>query len=241
MDRPSSTDNRPLLDGDDAETSSSIPDAPSPPSSSSPTRTLLQRNQWIGLALASGACAAMNGVFAKLTTTELTTRLSHVVARIVGLDAAGAAVEVVVRGTFFVLNLVFNGVMWTLFTRALKAGHSATQVSIMNTSANFVLTALLGLVIFSESLPPLWWAGAALLVAGNVVIGRKDEGQGNAQAESSTAASRAAEADEAAVAATTVSAAAATAGASHASAAIETEAETSPLKGRRASRRLAAE
>lgn len=76
---------------------------------------------------------------------------------------------------FFGLNLVFNGIMWTLFTQALAKGHSTTQVSIMNTSSNFVITAMLGLVIFSESLPPLWWAGAALLVAGNVIIGSKDE------------------------------------------------------------------
>ena len=40
-----------------------------------------------------------------------------------------------------------------------------------------MLTALLGLIIFSESLPPLWWAGASLLVVGNVVIGRRDEGE----------------------------------------------------------------
>jgi drug/metabolite transporter (DMT)-like permease len=65
--------------------------------------------------------------------------------------------------------------MWTLFTKALARGTSTTQVSIMNTSANFVITALLGLVIFSESLPPLWWLGAAMLVAGNVIIGRKGE------------------------------------------------------------------
>lgn len=65
--------------------------------------------------------------------------------------------------------------MWTLFTQALARGHSTTQVSIMNTSTNFVITALLGLAIFSESLPPLWWVGASLLVAGNVIIGRKDE------------------------------------------------------------------
>lgn len=65
--------------------------------------------------------------------------------------------------------------MWTLFTAALAKGTSTTQVSIMNTSTNFVLTALLGLLIFSEALPPLWWAGAALLVAGNVIVGRKDE------------------------------------------------------------------
>lgn len=65
--------------------------------------------------------------------------------------------------------------MWTLFTKALARGTSTTQVSIINTSTNFMVTALLGFVIFSESLPPLWWAGAALLVAGNVVVGSKDE------------------------------------------------------------------
>lgn len=65
--------------------------------------------------------------------------------------------------------------MWTLFTAALAKGTSTTQVSIINTSTNFVLTALLGLAIFSEALPPLWWAGAAMLVAGNVIVGRKDE------------------------------------------------------------------
>lgn len=40
-----------------------------------------------------------------------------------------------------------------------------------------MLTALLGLAIFRESLPPLWWVGAALLVVGNVVIGRREEGE----------------------------------------------------------------
>jgi len=65
--------------------------------------------------------------------------------------------------------------MWTLFTAALAKGTSTTQVSIINTSTNFVLTALLGLAIFSEALPPLWWAGAAMLVAGNVIVGHKDE------------------------------------------------------------------
>lgn len=53
----------------------------------------------------------------------------------------------------------------------------------MNTSANFVLTAILGFAIFSEALPPLWWLGAALLVAGNVIIGRKDESKEEAKAQ----------------------------------------------------------
>jgi len=73
--------------------------------------------------------------------------------------------------------------MWTLFTTALARGNSTTQVSIMNTSSNFVITAILGFAIFSEALPPLWWLGAAMLVAGNVIIGSKDEGNAEVKKE----------------------------------------------------------
>lgn len=60
---------------------------------------------------------------------------------------------------------------------ALARGTSTTRVSIINTSANFMVTAILGFLVFMEKLPPLWWAGAALLVAGNVIIGRREEGK----------------------------------------------------------------
>ncbi|KAM0563718.1 hypothetical protein ACHAPJ_001450 [Fusarium lateritium] len=133
------------------------------------------RSQWMFFAIASGACAAFNGVFAKLTTTHLTTNLSNSIASFLGLSSHEDIVEYIVRGIFFILNLTFNGVMWTLFTQALARGTSTTQVSILNTSTNFMVTAVLGALIFSEVLPPLWWAGAALLVAGNVIVGRKDE------------------------------------------------------------------
>ncbi|TWU73247.1 hypothetical protein ED733_001323 [Metarhizium rileyi] len=136
------------------------------------------RTQWIIYAMASGACAAFNGVFAKLTTTHLTSTMAHSLAGLLALSSHENVVEVAVRAVFFGLNLTFNGVMWTLFTRALAKGTSTTQVSIINTSTNFVLTALLGLLIFAEALPPLWWAGASLLVVGNVVVGRKDEEAG---------------------------------------------------------------
>lgn len=76
---------------------------------------------------------------------------------------------------FFGLNLLFNAVMWGLFTRALTLASSTVRVSVINTSANFMITAILGLVIFSETLPALWWLGAALLVAGSVIIGRREE------------------------------------------------------------------
>ncbi|KAK4187102.1 hypothetical protein QBC35DRAFT_249268 [Podospora australis] len=163
---------RPFINGDDDVGAANTVVPPLPASRSA---SWVKRNQWIVFALASGACAAFNGVFAKLTTTDLTTSLSMAVARLFGLEKAEKVVEVIVRGSFFGLNLVFNGVMWTLFTQALARGNSTTQVSIMNTSCNFVITAILGFAIFSEALPPLWWLGAAMLVAGNVIIGSKDE------------------------------------------------------------------
>ncbi|KAK8929805.1 hypothetical protein H634G_01610 [Metarhizium anisopliae BRIP 53293] len=145
---------------------------------SGPQTPASTRTQWIVYAVASGACAAFNGVFAKLTTTELTSTLAHKLATVLSLSSHENIVEVAVRAIFFGLNLAFNGIMWTLFTQALARGTSTTQVSIINTSTNFMLTALLGLFIFAEALPPLWWAGASLLVAGNVIVGRKDEDKG---------------------------------------------------------------
>ncbi|MCJ1309887.1 hypothetical protein MMC25_003548 [Agyrium rufum] len=134
------------------------------------------RSKWIVLALASGACAAFNGVFAKLTTTDLTTSIASSIASAFHFAPDNKIVEFLVRGTFFLLNLLFNAIMWYLFTRALTSHTSTTQVSIVNTSANFMLTALLGAIIFSEKLPGLWWVGAGLLVVGNVIVGRRDEG-----------------------------------------------------------------
>jgi hypothetical protein len=43
--------------------------------------------------------------------------------------------------------------MWALFTRALTLATSSVQVSVINTSANFMATALLGMAVFGERLP----------------------------------------------------------------------------------------
>ncbi|KAJ0115349.1 hypothetical protein J7T55_012627 [Diaporthe amygdali] len=169
---------RPLLKGNIAQTGDAD------------RMTWAQSNHWIVLAIASGACAAFNGVFAKLTTGEATTSFAQGIAGFLHLDSVEGIFEYIVRAVFFGLNLLFNGVMWALFTKALSRGNSTTQVSIMNTSSNFFITALLGLVIFSESLPPLWWVGATFLVAGNVIIGSKDEGEKAVGDESSQDGSR---------------------------------------------------
>ena len=38
-----------------------------------------------------------------------------------------------------------------------------------------MVTALLGMLVFSEGLPFLWWVGAAFLVAGSVTIGLREQ------------------------------------------------------------------
>ena len=67
--------------------------------------------------------------------------------------------------------------MWALFTAALTRADSTTRVSIVNVSANFVITAMLGWMVFGEQLNGLWFLGAGLLAVGNVVIGRREEGK----------------------------------------------------------------
>ena len=94
---------------------------------------------------------------------------------------------------FFILNLAFNALMWALFTAALTRASSTTRVSIINTSANFMLTAMAGAAIFGEKLTGLWWVGAAGLVVGNVVIGRRDEDSEEMAKKAPTANGRASE------------------------------------------------
>ncbi|RMY95347.1 hypothetical protein D0861_00805 [Hortaea werneckii] len=162
-----------------------------------------QQSGWLFYAVLSGGCAALNGVFAKLTTTQLTTTWATHVSRVFGLEEPSHVTDVLVRGVrkesqllFFLLNLAFNAVMWGLFTRALTLATSTVRVSVINTSANFMVTAILGAMIFKESLPGgpstlyiivlvadtltvagTWWLGASFLVAGSVIIGRRDEAQ----------------------------------------------------------------
>ncbi|KAL2044408.1 hypothetical protein N7G274_003113 [Stereocaulon virgatum] len=162
---------------DDSVTEPLIPRARSGTPQSRST-SLKSKLPWIPLAAASGACAAFNGVFAKLTTTTLTSTWASTLSTLLSLPPHNPYVEYLVRAFFFSMNLAFNALMWAFFTNALTRASSTTRVSIINTSANFMLTAFAGWMVFGERLPPLWWVGAAGLVVGNVVIGRREEEEG---------------------------------------------------------------
>ncbi|KAJ5832800.1 Pyridoxamine 5'-phosphate oxidase [Penicillium riverlandense] len=144
----------------------------SPPPAHPTTAT--PRSPWILLAIASGAFAALNGLFAKLTTDTHTTAFAQAVAHLFGSDGS-PFLELVVRGICLGLNVLCNIIMWALFTRALTAGPSTTKVSITNTSSNFLTTAMLGMLVFREAVGGLWWLGAAMMGAGCILVGMREE------------------------------------------------------------------
>ncbi|KAL1976594.1 hypothetical protein VTN31DRAFT_2876 [Thermomyces dupontii] len=132
---------------------------------------------WIILAIASGAFAALNGLFAKLTTTESTKNFASSIAHILPFLGEGF-VEFLVRAACFGLNILCNVLMWALFTRALTVSPSTTKVSITNTSTNFLVTAVLGMIVFGEQVRGLWWVGAAMMGVGCILVGmREKEGE----------------------------------------------------------------
>ncbi|GFF25644.1 hypothetical protein IFM61606_00938 [Aspergillus udagawae] len=132
------------------------------------------QSRWIILALASGAFAALNGLFAKLTTDEQTTAFARSILHLFGAGDQNAFLELLVRGVCLGLNVLCNIIMWALFTRALTAAPSTTKVSITNTSANFLITALLGMVVFREKVSGLWWLGAGMMGGGCILVGMRD-------------------------------------------------------------------
>lgn len=56
------------------------------------------QTQWLFYAIASGGCAALNGVFAKLTTTQLTTTWATAISHLIGMSGPSRFVELLVRG-----------------------------------------------------------------------------------------------------------------------------------------------
>lgn len=116
-------------------------------------------------------------LIASSTTTSQTAYWAQSAARILHTPSSSRPLEYAIRALFFILNMTFNGVMWGLFTRALALSPSAIRVNVINTASNFLITAFMGYLIFQEHLPPLWFLGAGMLVAGSVIIGGRDDGQ----------------------------------------------------------------
>ncbi|QDS73492.1 hypothetical protein FKW77_009206 [Venturia effusa] len=128
---------------------------------------------WQTIAITSGMFAALNGVFAKLTTNDLTSSWSAMISDALSINATAA--ELILRIAVGLSSFGLSATMWTFYTKALANSPSAVHVNIVNTTSNFLITAILGALIFGEKLPALWFLGAAFLVTGGVIIGRREE------------------------------------------------------------------
>lgn len=63
-----------------------------------PVTSLTMATDWIYLAIGSGLAAGLNGLFAKLVTTTLTSSLASAVAALFSLPENSKVVEYLVRG-----------------------------------------------------------------------------------------------------------------------------------------------
>ena len=99
-------------------------------------------------------------------------------------------VVAVLRVIGVVLMLLFNALMWMLFTKSLQQCRSTVEATVLNSSANFCITvcaiycaccwgnklavftpqALCGYLLFGETLSLLWWTGASLIVLGVLLL-----------------------------------------------------------------------
>ncbi|KAF9150897.1 hypothetical protein BG015_007282 [Linnemannia schmuckeri] len=137
----------------------------------------------IPTAILAGTFAALASVFAKLTldartveflqyacNTVLAPTTPYCTSFFIAKEDETSPVVVAVRSACFALIFICNAAMWTLFTKALNRSKSSATVTVINSAANFCITAVLGYVLFSEPLALQWWFGASLIVAGSVLV-----------------------------------------------------------------------
>lgn len=78
-------------------------------------------------------------------------------------------VALATRGGLFACMLMLNVMMLNMSVKGLRISGSVTA-TVLTSAVNFILSAVLGFAFFGEVLPPLWWAGACLIIAGVLLV-----------------------------------------------------------------------
>ncbi|CAI2167314.1 8122_t:CDS:2 [Funneliformis geosporum] len=133
----------------------------------------------------SGTFAALASVFAKLFTDSRTFVVVQYLCNTIGnetiFNCEGLLNEIkedqnrimkFIRICCFGSIFICNALMWTFFTKALNKSSSSLQVTVLNSATNFCMTAVLGNIIFGETLSLQWWFGASLIVIGTLLINK---------------------------------------------------------------------
>ncbi|KAI9596298.1 hypothetical protein BDF19DRAFT_438704 [Syncephalis fuscata] len=143
------------------------------PNGKRPTRKPLRSE--VLLALLAGLSAATASLFGKLAMEERTVAAAsnvHYFVRKLDLDFVFDLDRTLwlVRALFAGAMILSNAAMWAFFTKSLSRTQSSARVTVINSCANFCFTALFGHFCFDEPLAMRWWFGAALMVAGGMLV-----------------------------------------------------------------------
>ncbi|XP_063697497.1 transmembrane protein 42-like [Culicoides brevitarsis] len=112
-------------------------------------------------AILSGFCACLGSCFGKLSSI-VTVENNAILYTITSINIA--------------LMLLFNGLVWTFFVKALQSKDCNTATATVTSSgANYILSALLGWLIFGETNCGLYWFGIFLIIIGLAIINKSDE------------------------------------------------------------------
>ena len=105
----------------------------------------------------SGLVAALCGLVGKLGLDSQATSIS---------DLDNRVLEAILRLLLILSTLLLNGVMITLYTKALSLAGVAAEASLINTASNLCFTAIFSFVIFRETFSYQWMFGSVLVIAG---------------------------------------------------------------------------
>eukprot|EP01086_Lenisia_limosa_P007395 TRINITY_DN2709_c0_g1_i1.p1 TRINITY_DN2709_c0_g1~~TRINITY_DN2709_c0_g1_i1.p1 ORF type:complete len:148 (+),score=11.03 TRINITY_DN2709_c0_g1_i1:157-600(+) len=121
----------------------------------------------------AGFWGSMAAVFTKIAAGDshivvslaqsLVTNLSTYCDSHLAIDESSSLILRVIFGGCVVLSNVF---MWLAFSQALAMGSSSTECTAINMTANFLTSAVVGVVLFGEMLSPLWFLGSAFVLLG---------------------------------------------------------------------------
>ncbi len=136
---------------------------------------VLEDRGW-GEAVSSGALASLGAVFGKLGGYAVCgkTDLVHWVFMLYGgprdRDVKPRIwLNVIVAIAFYGAMALSNGAMLGLFLRAMSKMGS-TKATILNVCANFLVSGVLGRVLFQETLSERWFLGAMLMLVGSSLV-----------------------------------------------------------------------
>jgi uncharacterized membrane protein len=104
----------------------------------------------------AGISACLASIFGKLTFSQSTfTSISTII--------------------YIILFIFSNVFMWRCYSKALSLSTTSIQPTIVTKTSNFLLSALVGFIIFSEPINFIWIIGFLLILIGVYLISTKND------------------------------------------------------------------